>query len=108
METLKTIKPLVLAHFKAQGFRVKFETTKWFLRVRFPVKQECLKICNHLKPLEFEGEFSAADRNRALDAVYGAAFERCRDNPNAGNVRTHDICLGLGEWQRFLGNLAIK
>jgi hypothetical protein len=108
MDTLKIIKPLVLVHFKKQGFKIKFETTKWFLRVRFPVKPECLKIGNHLKPLEFEGAFTADDRNRALDAEYGADFARLRENPNAGNIRTHDICLGLGAWQRFLAGISIK
>lgn len=37
-------------------------------------------------------------RNAALDMNYGEAFERNRDNPNAGNVRPLSIALKKPEW----------
>lgn len=44
-------------------------------------------------------------RNAALDMEYGEAFERNRDNPNAGNVRPLSIALKKPEWVELFRRL---
>ena len=45
-----------------------------------------------------EPPFPPEVRNTALDVIYGEAFERNRDNPNAGNVSSFSIALHKPQW----------
>lgn len=103
---LKTLKPEVMAHFKAQGKKPRVRSTKWFLQVWFPLTEASRS--NHCGPLAFADSFNASDRNRALDAVYGKDFKRNWENPSAGTVNNNSISLGMGEWQRFLADKSIN
>lgn len=49
--------------------------------------------------------FPADLRNTALDVVYGEAFARNRENPNAGNVRSFSIALHKPEWVELFRRL---
>lgn len=54
---------------------------------------------------ESNNPFPPKMRNAALDMEYGEAFERNRDNPEAGNVRPLSIALKKPEWVELFRRL---
>jgi hypothetical protein len=59
----------------------------------------------NMKPGEI---FSPALRNAALDAEYGAAFVRNRENPVAGNINTTRIVLRAATWKVALEAVGMR
>jgi hypothetical protein len=102
----KELKKRIIAYFKAQGLKFKYSTgvsKNPFFCVRFPMTDESIR--NHSGPIVWTGQFSAKDRNMALDAIYGQDFKRDAQNPHAGNVSGHSIGMQTNDWIRFISNV---
>ncbi len=52
--------------------------------------------------------YPAELRNKSLDIIYGEDFQRSRENPNAGDVRSDYITMIGNEWQELLDSYGFE
>lgn len=83
----KDVKKTIRDYFRGTKIRIKSA----------PGKGEWIEV----RLVNWQEEKLSADlRNAALDVIYGKAFSRNREDPNAGNVRANMIAMTADQWDK--------